>query len=207
MRTLIPLLIALFLLATTTLAAQSATSFCKCVCAGNSTIIALNPRSSTSKTQHSSLKLSRSLTPRDEDSETEQQRQDQQKHHTPTCADCNRAFCLDQGVKICEDVKEEEIFASCFQRDSLKDELVVILFLACTGGLLGWALMKPFVLRFRDGGVAGLALPTSSGMSGRGVGADAVGSTGRERTGRGAGTAFRGNGHDLEDDEEPLRPI
>jgi hypothetical protein len=119
MRTLLPLLAALFLLLTATHAAQSATSFCKCVCAGNSTIIALNPRSSTSKSQHSSLKLSRSLTPRDGDdniaSEAEQQRQDQQKHHTPTCADCNRAFCLEQGVKICEDVKEEEIFASCFR--------------------------------------------------------------------------------------------
>ena len=104
-------------------AAQSATSFCKCVCAGNSTIIALNPPPSS---QHSSLKFSRSvpaippkhLRRRDDDGEAENSAAEEEKksqHHAPTCSDCNRAFCLDQGLVICKDVKEDEVFASCFR--------------------------------------------------------------------------------------------
>lgn len=130
---LLSLIALLFLSAIPTIdAAQSATSFCKCVCAGNSTIIALNPPSSTDG-KHSSLKFSRSvpalaprnfpqpwsLKPQDEEGDskdtTEEQEREDQKHHKPTCADCNRAFCLEQGLKICEDVKEEDVFATCFR--------------------------------------------------------------------------------------------
>lgn len=38
------------------------------------------------------------------------------------------------------------------ERDSLKDETVVVLFLLVTAGLLGWALVKPFVERARRSG-------------------------------------------------------
>ena len=40
---------------------------------------------------------------------------------------------------------EEDFFTTCFQRDSLKDEIVVIGFIMLTSGLLLWAGAKPFV--------------------------------------------------------------
>jgi hypothetical protein len=99
-------------------ARTSATSFCKCVCFTNSTIIALNPPTDT--TSRSSLKFSRSipaLHPRDSPSDDSSPSSDEKQphHHKPTCADCNRAFCLNQGLKICENAKEEDVFATCFR--------------------------------------------------------------------------------------------
>ncbi|ETN43438.1 uncharacterized protein HMPREF1541_02597 [Cyphellophora europaea CBS 101466] len=197
------------LLSTNALSARlSATSFCKCVCFNNSTIIALNPPDN-SKSSHSSLKFSRTVpalaprAPADEKTEDnpnndEEAKKDATHHHKPTCADCNRAFCLSQGLKICEAAKEEDVFATCFQRDSLKDELVVILFVACTGGLLAWALVKPWVHRVRAKGVPP-AVPSSRPR--QGIPTVASGGS-RRRPGSGA-TRIRDA---EEEDEELLQP-
>lgn len=47
-------------------------------------------------------------------------------------------------------MNEDKIFTSCFQRDSLKDELVIYLFLIVTTGLLVWAGAKPWVEKLRE---------------------------------------------------------
>jgi len=84
------------------LARETPTSFCKCICSNNSTIIALNPPSaSTSPTANARLHshLSNREPP----------------HHKLTCADCNRAFCLDYHLPICKNAREEDVFTTCFR--------------------------------------------------------------------------------------------
>lgn len=123
------------------------------------------------------------------------------------------------------------VYARCYankdviERDSLKDELTVIFFLACTGGLLGWALLKPFVERLWQGsGIAGLALPVGNdsrsraggggASSGRGVaplqsrecyGAEGPSTSGSRRQQRGGGYDDEDDGRDGGEGGRPLR--
>lgn len=64
-----------------------------------------------------------------------------------TCADCNRQFCLEHPDfdKMCGEAKEEEVFTTCFQRDSAKDQLVVYTFIIVTVALLGYAAVRPWM--------------------------------------------------------------
>ncbi|KAI0425717.1 putative MFS transporter [Xylaria sp. FL1042] len=92
-------------------AASSAPIFCKCTCAKNSTLIQLGPQSS--------------------------------------CAQCTHAYCLSQDLPICKDVVDDKnsnsaaadvvVLATCIQRDSRKDQIIVWAFILGTAGLLGWA--------------------------------------------------------------------
>jgi len=68
----------------------------------------------------------------------------------PSCTDCNRQYCLSYGLAICKEVKEEDVFTTCFQRDSVKDEAVVVIFIVATVGLLIWAVVSPWVMRWFD---------------------------------------------------------
>lgn len=109
----------------------AATSFCKCSCFGNSTIIAL----SGSKASSTSPKTSHFNSAAAGSSQT----------HRGTCNDCNRKFCLDYNLPICKNAKEEDVVTTCFQRDSAKDEAVVFVFIFATVGLLVYAAVKPWV--------------------------------------------------------------
>ncbi|EXJ80747.1 hypothetical protein A1O3_07031 [Capronia epimyces CBS 606.96] len=192
LRPALALLAALLALFDPTAGAKSAaTTFCKCICFTNSTIIALNPPASSA--QSSSLhKFDIRLSNRDPDAdpersypysdprrdawahaeinganekrhaasgEEEDEGDDKSKspaaghsrpHHKLTCADCTRAFCLDYNLPICKNAHEEDVFTTCFQRDSLKDETVVVVFIFATAGLLAWALVKPWIDRLRE---------------------------------------------------------
>ncbi|KAK9237859.1 hypothetical protein V1525DRAFT_402683 [Lipomyces kononenkoae] len=89
--------------------ALAVTSYCKCTCFTNSTII----------------RMPEELSP------------------NQSCSECTRKFCLDYNLPICKDaVEDTDVSSSCFQRDSVKDETIVILFIAVTGGLLLYALAK-----------------------------------------------------------------
>ncbi|KAF2133207.1 hypothetical protein P153DRAFT_363421 [Dothidotthia symphoricarpi CBS 119687] len=104
------------------------TSFCKCTCFGNSTIVALDAPVPTKPASHAfSLK---------------------ERASKKTCNDCNRQFCL--GYSFCTGEKEENVFTACFQRDSAKDQAVVFVFIAATVGLLSWAAVKPWVEQWRE---------------------------------------------------------
>ena len=52
------------------------------------------------------------------------------------CADCTRAFCFDQGVAECPaESRDDKVFAvttECFQRESRKDEVIIVAFLLTT---------------------------------------------------------------------------
>ena len=151
MRPLLPFLLLFIPLA---LAAQTATSFCKCICFDNSTIIALNPPTTTTGASRSSSHTTLSS------------RADHK--HPLTCTDCNRAFCLSYNLPICQSASEEDVFTTCFQRDSLKDETVVVVFIIATAGLLVWALLKPWVDRVREKR-SYMSLPARGGLQENGT--------------------------------------
>ena len=102
------------------------TSFCKCTCFGNSTIVALDAPRATSKPN---LEL-------------------RPRASKKSCNDCNRQFCL--SYSFCKGEKEENVFTTCFQRDSTKDQVVVLSFIAATVGLLGYAAVRPWVDQWRE---------------------------------------------------------
>nr|POF13157.1 hypothetical protein CFP56_10305 [Quercus suber] len=103
-------------------------SFCKCTCFTNSTIIPLSsPSKSTS--DHSSS---------------------DERPPVRTCNDCTKQFCLDYNLPICRQAKEDDVFTTCFQRDSRKDQAVVFLFIFATGGLLIWASVRPWAQKWME---------------------------------------------------------
>ncbi|CAG8665805.1 6516_t:CDS:2, partial [Ambispora leptoticha] len=77
------------------------------------------------------------------------------------CADCNKRFCIKTlgkdycvgakpGTGIGDDIEfpekcGDQLTATCFQRDSYKDEIIVWLYIALTASLLVFALLKPLV--------------------------------------------------------------
>ncbi|KAF2487935.1 hypothetical protein BDY17DRAFT_21222 [Neohortaea acidophila] len=104
--------------------AASPTLFCKCTCFTNSTIIPLTQQSPNSD----------ATTPT-----------------TRSCNDCTKRFCLDYNLPICASATEDDVLTKCFQRDSTKDEAIVLIFIFATLGLLAWAAVKPWVVKWRAG--------------------------------------------------------
>ncbi|KAF2191125.1 hypothetical protein K469DRAFT_720107 [Zopfia rhizophila CBS 207.26] len=115
------LLLLTFLAFLSTAFAASPTSFCKCTCFGNSTIVALDSPVSQ-KPSPGSLK---------------------NRAAKKTCNDCNRQFCL--SYTFCKGEKEDNVFTTCFQRDSAKDQAVVFIFIFATVGLLSYAAVRPWI--------------------------------------------------------------
>lgn len=108
------------------IAISAPTSFCKCTCFANSTLIQL--------TGH---KVG--------DSGTKDKTENGRMVKAGTCEDCNRQFCMKQDLAICKGAGEEDVFTTCFQRDSAKDQAVVFIFIFATVGLLLWAAVRPWV--------------------------------------------------------------
>ncbi|KAB8257538.1 hypothetical protein BDV32DRAFT_127307 [Aspergillus pseudonomiae] len=142
----IVLLFIVFLSLTTFTLASSPASFCKCTCFSNSTIIPLHPAKpeTTALTSVFHL-LSRSDSTDDHDNTNERRAS---KYRSLSCNDCNRKFCLDYDLPTCKDAKEEDVFTTCFQRDSRKDEAIVFIFIIATSGLLAWAVLKPWIQKY-----------------------------------------------------------
>lgn len=98
-------------------------TFCKCICFSNSTILPL-------------------YLPKDP---------------IHPCLTCTRQFCLDQKLPACLNAKEGDedldtgtgeegdVEARCFQRDSPKSHVLVVLFLVLVGVLLGAAVLKEYL--------------------------------------------------------------
>ncbi|PGH31349.1 hypothetical protein GX50_05888 [[Emmonsia] crescens] len=126
--------------------ASTHTSFCKCTCFSNSTIIQLGPPKAKSPSSAPARSL---FFPRDDKDDGDDNKKDPEKgdkkYRALNCNDCNRRFCLDYGLPKCKGAKEEDVFTTCFQRDSNKDKAVVFIFIIATAGLLVWAAVKPFV--------------------------------------------------------------
>lgn len=69
------------------------------------------------------------------------------------CLDCTRQFCLEHAADLCLKTvatEDEMMVAECFQRESLKDEIIVIVFLMLTVGLLVYStIIKSFLEKRR----------------------------------------------------------
>lgn len=123
------------------------TTFCKCTCFSNSTIIPFDAYSPSDTTQSNN-------------SETRRAR---------TCNDCTKQFCLDSNLPICEKATETDVFTLCFQRDSTKDQAVIYIFIIATIGLLAWAAVKPWVVQWSEKTRARYRYtPVAEGMEGAG---------------------------------------
>ncbi|RYP72943.1 hypothetical protein DL769_004343 [Monosporascus sp. CRB-8-3] len=154
-----------------------APTFCKCTCFKNSTLIQLGPSKSTSPTDPTLL-----FSPRDSDLSSQQDAQNslrsaplppglEQRAASTSCTQCTRAFCLSQNLPICRDAEETDVVATCFQRDSRKDRIIVWGFILGTAGLLGWAAARRVVeLREERKIAAAAGAGTVPGGRGRGRG-------------------------------------
>ncbi|KAN0080572.1 hypothetical protein V8E54_003776 [Elaphomyces granulatus] len=116
--------------------ASKPTSFCKCTCFSNSTIIELGPPDLQSQSGDFNGRLLRTRAS-DESGD--------RMNRALNCNDCNRKFCIEYNLPKCQHAEEEDIFTTCFQRDSRKDQAVVFIFIIATGGLLVWAALKPWL--------------------------------------------------------------
>ncbi|KAK9700467.1 hypothetical protein K7432_012184 [Basidiobolus ranarum] len=65
------------------------------------------------------------------------------------CQECTKAFCLTRDANFCSGAGDSGLLATCFQRDSYKDQVVIYIFLIVTGGLLVAALLKPYRARWQ----------------------------------------------------------
>ncbi|KAL3465397.1 hypothetical protein BJX64DRAFT_65079 [Aspergillus heterothallicus] len=129
---------------------SSPASFCKCTCFSNSTIIPLDPDKGDSSFNNALRLLARS---EDLDSLNDKRAGN---YRSLSCNDCNRKFCLGYDLPTCKGAKEEDVFTTCFQRDSRKDQAIVFIFIIATGSLLVWAVFRPWVQKWIEVGTYGL---------------------------------------------------
>ncbi|KAJ5250934.1 hypothetical protein N7489_001344 [Penicillium chrysogenum] len=142
------LLLFTFLSLTSLVAASTPTSFCKCTCFSNSTIIPLNPSKSETSSGIDHVRFDERRFFSSELEHTDEYSKRAEKYRSLNCNDCNRKFCLDYELPTCKGAKEEDVYTTCFQRDSRKDETVVFIFIFATCGLLAWAACKPWIERY-----------------------------------------------------------
>ncbi|KAL4765230.1 uncharacterized protein BDW70DRAFT_83854 [Aspergillus foveolatus] len=137
------LFIALLSFASSALASSPA-SFCKCTCFSNSTIIPLDPDKG-----ESSLHGTLGLFSRNDYIDNQDEKR-AGNYRSLSCNDCNRKFCLGYDLPTCKGAKEDDVLTTCFQRDSRKDEAIVFIFIIATGGLLLWAVFRPWVQKWME---------------------------------------------------------
>jgi len=107
--------------------AASPPLFCKCTCFTNSTIIPLPKHPSSGESSTRAL--------------------------GSTCASCNKEFCKEQRLPFCADAEDKDRLTTCFQRDSRKDQIVVLTFITTTLGLLIWAAVRKVLEKRETEGV------------------------------------------------------
>jgi hypothetical protein len=93
--------------------ASERTSFCKCTCFSNSTIIQLGEPTDKNGGGLSILNsrdLPEFLLPREDDT-----KKDDKKFRALTCNDCNRKLCLDYDLPKCKGASEQDVFTTCFR--------------------------------------------------------------------------------------------
>lgn len=97
------------------------TSFCKCTCFSNSTIIPLDPAKSGSSSfaLDNVLRLYERAFDRSEpglESEENVMYKRSTKYRALSCNDCNRKFCLNYELPTCKGAKEDDVFTTCFRK-------------------------------------------------------------------------------------------
>lgn len=92
------------------------TSFCKCTCFSNSTIIPLNPANSESSSGIDHVRFYERGSLSSELEHTDEYSKRAQKYRSLNCNDCNRKFCLDYELPTCKGAKEEDVYTTCFRK-------------------------------------------------------------------------------------------
>ena len=107
------------------------TSFCKCTCDRNSTIIPLDAPASRPSHPALLLRSPENDQPEDGKSDGEEKKKEEEegggkdeghdrKEYRPgNCNDCNKQFCLSYNLPICKDVDVEKVFTTCFREFGL----------------------------------------------------------------------------------------
>lgn len=114
------------------------TSFCKCTCFTNSTIIPLDaPRSNPPRSKGFLLPRnpppsSPELFARDPEDDGDEKKEeggagnggkekeeDRKEFRAGNCNDCNRQYCIDAHLPICHDAGAEDVVATCFRMSHL----------------------------------------------------------------------------------------
>ncbi|KAL9024241.1 MAG: hypothetical protein Q9196_006658 [Gyalolechia fulgens] len=125
-------------------AAANPTSFCKCTCGANSTIIPLDapssqhhtrsfpeqsqqdvlpirrPRDDVIRHQESSPSFLAAATnngnePSSGEEDGGRKEGDRKEYRKKTCNDCNKQYCLSQHLHICEGLTADDVFTTCFR--------------------------------------------------------------------------------------------
>ena len=116
------------------------TSFCKCTCFTNSTIIPLDAPPPSGPQSRSAFLFSRDTENgddgEDDDDGAEKEgsgdpppatdedeskgkgdddEEDKKEYRAGNCNDCNRQFCLDYNLPICKKASMEDVFTTCFR--------------------------------------------------------------------------------------------
>ena len=112
------------------------TSFCKCTCDKNSTIIPLDAPATARPSQPSILLFLRSTEnnnndtsedgnkyPEKEEGDTKEGEGDRKEYRPGNCNDCNKQFCLSYNLPICKGVDEEKVFTTCFRACAISQHL------------------------------------------------------------------------------------
>ncbi|CAJ2504726.1 Uu.00g121200.m01.CDS01 [Anthostomella pinea] len=162
----------------------AAPTYCKCTCFKNSTLIQLGPQTSPGSTPGTTTTSTETFTNSKKIQQVEQQQHGLRspdpdlgpdsgldtRAASSSCTQCTRAFCLSLALPICKEAEETDVVATCFQRDSRKDQIIVWGFILGTAGLLGWAAAKR-VIEMRAGkkAAAALGLPHSGPGGGGGI--------------------------------------
>lgn len=98
------------------------TSFCKCTCFSNSTIIPLDPAKSGSPTSalDNVLRFAErawdGIDERENVVDADLLSKRAQKYRALSCNDCNRKFCLNYELPTCKGAKEDDVFTTCFRK-------------------------------------------------------------------------------------------
>ena len=110
------------------------TSFCKCTCFTNSTIIPLDAPSSANRPYtdpgNNLLVSRRPAEPNDDGAqepvetpgngdtggEKDGSEEGRKEYRAGNCNDCNRQFCLDYNLPICHGAGMDDVFTTCFRK-------------------------------------------------------------------------------------------
>ena len=105
------------------------TSFCKCTCFSNSTIIPLNAPRPTPPYQQQQFPSRLLLDTRDQydsngvergggggrEEKAKKGAEDRKEFRAGNCGDCNRQYCIDAHLPICKDATVGDVVATCFR--------------------------------------------------------------------------------------------
>lgn len=69
--------------------------------------------------------------------------------YAQTCLNCTKKFCISQDLDICKGFDESLVQATCFQRESIKEQFFIYIFIIVTSLLLGYAAVSPYFTKNR----------------------------------------------------------